>query len=69
MFAERHGLPPLTQDDRARLDGRRNSEIFPILFKRDVPRDEWLAYEHEKEGLYRELSTRPAVADERPASS
>jgi beta-phosphoglucomutase len=56
MFAERHGLPPLTSDDRARLDGRRNSEIFPILFKRDVPRAEWQAYEREKEGLYRELS-------------
>jgi HAD superfamily hydrolase (TIGR01509 family) len=56
VFAARHGLPPLTQEDRARLDGRRNSEIFPILFKREVPRDEWLAYEHEKEGLYRELS-------------
>jgi len=56
VFAERHGLPPLTQADRARLDGRRNSEIFPILFKREVPRDEWQAYEHEKEGLYRELS-------------
>lgn len=56
VFAERHGLPPLTQRDRARLDGRRNSEIFPILFNREVPRDEWLAYEHEKEGLYRELS-------------
>lgn len=56
VFAERHGLPPLTVADRARLDGRRNSEIFPILFKREVARDEWLAYEHEKEGLYRELS-------------
>ena len=56
VFAERHGLPALTQEDRARLDGRRNSEIFPILFKRDVPRDEWQAYEREKEGLYRELS-------------
>lgn len=56
VFAERHGLPPLTQADRARLDGRRNSEIFPILFKREVSRDEWQAYEHEKEGLYRELS-------------
>ena len=56
VFAERHGLPPLTQEDRARLDGRRNSEIFPILFNRAVPREEWLAYEHEKEGLYRELS-------------
>ena len=56
VFAARHGLLPLTQEDRARLDGRRNSEIFPILFKRDVPREEWLAYEHEKEGLYRDLS-------------
>lgn len=55
-FAQRHGLPPLTHEDRARLDGRRNSEIFPILFNRDVPRDEWLAYEAEKEGLYREIS-------------
>ena len=56
VFAERHGLPLLTREDRAQLDGRRNSEIFPILFKRDVPRDEWQAYEHEKESLYRELS-------------
>jgi beta-phosphoglucomutase len=56
VFAERHGLPPLTKEDRARLDGRRNSEIFPILFKRDVTREEWQAYEREKEGLYRELS-------------
>lgn len=56
LFGERHGLPPLTKQDRARLDGRRNSEIFPILFNRDVGRDEWLAYEREKEGLYRELS-------------
>jgi len=56
VFAERHGLPSLTPEDRARLDGRRNSEIFPILFKREVPREEWQAYEAEKEGLYRELS-------------
>ena len=56
VFAERHGLPALTPDDRARLDGRRNSEIFPILFNRDVPRDEWRQYEDEKESLYRELS-------------
>jgi HAD superfamily hydrolase (TIGR01509 family) len=56
VFAERHGLPPLTPADRARLDGRRNSEIFPVLFSRDMTRDEWRAYEDEKEGLYRELS-------------
>jgi beta-phosphoglucomutase len=56
VFAERHGLPALTPADRAKLDGRRNSEIFPVLFGRDMPREEWEAYEHEKEGLYRELS-------------
>ncbi len=55
-FAARHGLPELTEADRAKLDGRRNSEIFPVLFGREMPRDEWLAYEHEKEGLYRKLS-------------
>jgi len=56
VFAERHGLPPLTAEDRAKLDGRRNSEIFPVLFGREMTRDEWRAYEDEKEGLYRELS-------------
>ena len=56
VFAERHGLPTLTSADRARLDGRRNSEIFPVLFGREMSRDEWMAYEHEKEGLYREVS-------------
>jgi HAD superfamily hydrolase (TIGR01509 family) len=56
VFAERHGLPALTPADRAKLDGRRNSEIFPVLFNREMAREDWLAYEHEKEGLYRELS-------------
>lgn len=56
VFAVRHGLPELTPADRAKLDGRRNSEIFPVLFGREMAREEWQAYEHEKEGLYRELS-------------
>ena len=56
LFAERHGLPALTTEDRARLDGRRHSDIFPLLFKRDVPREEWRQYEEEQEGLYRALS-------------
>lgn len=56
VFAGRHSLPPLTPADRAKLDGRRNSEIFPVLFGRDMTRDEWRRYEDEKEGLYRELS-------------
>jgi HAD superfamily hydrolase (TIGR01509 family) len=55
-FAARHGLPALTPADRARLDGRRNSEIFPDLFKRALGRDEVLRFEEEKESCYRELS-------------
>lgn len=56
VFMERHGLPPLTPEDRAKTDGRRNSEIFPLLFNREMTRDEWLAYEDEKESLYRDVS-------------
>jgi beta-phosphoglucomutase len=55
-FSARHGLPPLTPADRARLDGRANSEIFSMLFGRPLDRDQWRAHEREKEGLYRELS-------------
>ena len=56
VFAERHGLPPLTLADRRKLDGKRNSEIFPVLFNRAMTDDEWRAMEHEKETLYREGS-------------
>jgi len=55
-FAEKHQLPPLTMDLRRRIDGKRNSEIFPMLFERDMDRDEILALEQEKEGAYRQLS-------------
>lgn len=62
VFADRHGLPALTMEDRRRLDGKRNSEIFPVLFKRDLTEAEWRAYEHEKESLYREGSPGRVVA-------
>ena len=56
VFMQRHGLPPLTPEDRAKTDSRRNSEIFPLLFDREMTRDEWMACEEEKESLYREVS-------------
>jgi HAD superfamily hydrolase (TIGR01509 family) len=62
VFAERHGLPPLTPADRRALDGKRNSEIFPVIFKRPLSRDDWMAYEDEKEGVYREISRGRLVA-------
>jgi beta-phosphoglucomutase len=55
-FASRHGLPPLTLDDRARLDGKRNRDIFPILFGRALDEAALVAYADEKESIYRELS-------------
>jgi beta-phosphoglucomutase len=56
IFATRHGLPPLTLEDRARLDGKRNRDIFPTLFGRPLEEDEFQAYAGEKEAIYRELS-------------
>jgi beta-phosphoglucomutase len=55
-FTERHGLPPLTLEMRARLDGKRNSDIFPILFDRPLSAEDIRSLEHEKETTYRELS-------------
>jgi HAD superfamily hydrolase (TIGR01509 family) len=56
LFTARHGLPPLTLADRARLDGKRNRDIFPDLFGRALPEDFLQACIREKESLYRELS-------------
>ena len=56
IFVERHGLRPLTLDDRKRLDGRRNRDIFPDLFGRELNDAEQAAFANEKEALYRELS-------------
>jgi beta-phosphoglucomutase len=55
-FAEAHDLPPLTMDLRRRIDGKRNSEIFPMLFEREMTMEEVLLFEEEKEGAYRQLS-------------
>jgi HAD superfamily hydrolase (TIGR01509 family) len=55
-FSVRHGLPPLDTEMRGRLDGKRNRDIFPILFGQPLDDATLLGYEDEKEGLYRELS-------------
>jgi HAD superfamily hydrolase (TIGR01509 family) len=55
-FMAGHGLPPLDAAQRARLDGKRNTDIFPELFGRDLPRDELFALADEKEARYRALS-------------
>jgi HAD superfamily hydrolase (TIGR01509 family) len=62
IFVTRHGLPHLTPEDRRRLDGRRNRDIFPDLFGRPLTDDELAAYADEKESLYRERSRGRLVA-------
>jgi beta-phosphoglucomutase len=56
IFVARHGLPPLTREDRARFDGKRNRDIFPDVFGRALEEDFLQACIHEKESLYRHLS-------------
>lgn len=56
LFTERHGLPRLSADMRARLDGKRNRDIFPILFERELSADDQRRFADEKEAVYRELS-------------
>jgi HAD superfamily hydrolase (TIGR01509 family) len=55
-FTGRHGLPPFTKEMRARLDGKRNRDIFPVLFARELSEDDLRRFSEEKENLYRELS-------------
>jgi beta-phosphoglucomutase len=55
-FVERHGLPPMDMGMRERTDGKRNREIFPILFGRELTAAEIDRLEEEKEGMYRDVS-------------
>jgi beta-phosphoglucomutase len=55
-FLAQRGLPPLDEAQRARLDGKRNTDIFPILLGRPLDAQELRAVSDEKEALYRDLS-------------
>lgn len=55
-FVERHGLPPLDEEKRARIDGKRNRDVFPIVFDRELSDADVTRFADEKERLYRELS-------------
>ena len=55
-FNEAHGLPPLTLETRRWMDGKRNSDIFPGLFARELSEAEIAHLAHEKESAYRRLS-------------
>jgi HAD superfamily hydrolase (TIGR01509 family) len=62
MFVQRHALAPFDEMRRRQLDGKRNRDIFPVLFGRALADEELRRYADQKEGLYRELSRGRLVA-------
>ena len=62
IFGKRHGLAAFGPEMRARLDGKRNRDIFPVLFGRPLPEADLRRFAEEKEGLYRELSRGRLIA-------
>jgi HAD superfamily hydrolase (TIGR01509 family) len=56
IFAARHGLPPLSPEQAARLHGKRNRDILPVLFGGPLSEERLHALSDEKEAVYRELS-------------
>jgi HAD superfamily hydrolase (TIGR01509 family) len=56
IFAARHGLQPLPPDETARLHGKRNRDILPVLFRRELPPESVQTLSDEKEACYRDLS-------------
>ena len=55
-FSVERKLPPLDNERWARLDGKRNRDIFPVLYGRDLDANELRTFASEKETLYRTLS-------------
>ncbi len=56
LFVQRHGLPRMTREQTARLHGKRNRDILPLLFGGPLDDERLRALSDEKEHLYRELS-------------
>jgi HAD superfamily hydrolase (TIGR01509 family) len=54
VFCKQHGLQITTGDLRS-MFGRKNEDIFRVLFGRDISPTECRAFEDQKEALYRQL--------------
>jgi beta-phosphoglucomutase family hydrolase len=55
-FVARHGLPAMDMAMRERTDGKRNREILPMLFGRELDDRLIAELEDEKESMYREMA-------------
>lgn len=54
-FAKRHGLNFTEDEFKERFSGKKNDNILPDIFGRDLTPEEILEYGAEKEAVYREL--------------
>jgi beta-phosphoglucomutase len=54
-FLKRHGIELSEEEFKHKISGKKNNQIFEIVFGRKLGEDEELQYTEEKEGLYREL--------------
>jgi beta-phosphoglucomutase len=54
-FLRRYGITLTEQEFKEKLSGKKNDQIFELVFGRRLSKDEELKYTEEKESLYREL--------------
>ncbi len=54
-FAKRHGLNFTEEEFKVRFSGKKNDQILPELFGKELTPEEIAAYGAEKESVYREL--------------
>ncbi len=54
-FAKRHGLDLTDEEFKEKLSGKKNDQIFNIIFGEELTAEEIAQYTDEKESIYREL--------------
>jgi beta-phosphoglucomutase family hydrolase len=61
-FLKKHGITLTEEEFRHKISGKKNDQIFELVFDRKLDKDEELRYTEEKESLYRELF-KPDIAE------
>ncbi len=56
-FLKRHAISFTDDEFQKKISGKKNDEIFRIVFKRELTAEENMKYTEEKEDIYRELYT------------
>ncbi len=54
-FAKRHGQHFSEEEFKEKFSGKKNNQIFQMIFNKELSVEEIVSYTEEKEGIYREL--------------